>query len=1306
MEEANRLIKILFIEDLESDYELATRVLKKEDLKFVSQRVETAEELMSAFSSFNPDIIISDYSMPRFDGMKALQLTLKHRQNTPFIVLTGSMNEETAVKCMKAGATDYVIKERIKRLPFAVTEALEKATFQQAAKKADQELVKSEERFRKLAENAQDLIYRFDFKPKRKFTYVSPSSRNITGYSPQEFYDDPYLIYKLIHPDDKHSLDSIGEDLEKSTLPLVLRWIRKDGSQIWIEQRNSLGYNNKGELIAIEGVARDITQRKEAEKALAESERKYRLITESSSDVVWTSDLNLNLTYVSPSVERLFGFTVKEHIERPLEKKHPKSSLDILKKVYNEELDAVKKPSTNKNKSRLVEVEHYRKDGSTIWTEIKVSFLTNEEGIIIGLQGVTRDISERKAAEEAIRSSEEKYRLLFENNPNPMWVYEFDSLKFLAVNDIAVNTYGYSRNEFLSMSLVDIRPKDQLPQLFKVIKEAKKSIQHSGPLVHQFKNGKQIFVEVTSHSIDFEGKNARIVVVHDVTERVKSTQEIVKQRQLAQATLDSINANICVVDKSGIIVSVNKQWIDFVSKNEGDILKVNVGANYFQVCEKVTGQDKREAIDFLAGINQVLQGEVEGFEMEYECHSPSQKRWFVGKVTPFEVGDTNLNRVVVSHIDITHSKMAELMVRESEERYSQFMNSTNDIAYVKDENFRYVMINNSGLKALKKPVEEVLGKTDFDLLQPEYAHRYSLTDKEAIEKGRLVVGSEHIGDKVFETRKFPVKLKSEKIGVGCFIRDVTDIQVAKQKIEESEKKYRSLVENSLVGVYTTNVSGEILFANIALAEILELNSPSELISKDIRNFYRTKEEREKFIETLHYKESLVNYEIEMVTAKGNSRIVMVSAVKSGKNISGMILDITDRKQAELEIIQKKYEIETQNEEYRLLNEELLVAKQKAEESDKLKTAFLQNLSHEIRTPMNGIVGFTQLLKDGRGNLETNRQYLEMIERSGDRLMNIIGDLVEISKIETGHISVSKSEFKVNSVIQELLLFHKKFSDEKGVELKIGNIEVDEEVFLSSDKSKLFLIFSNLINNAIKFTNEGRVEFGYHLGDEIIEFYVKDTGIGIKPEHQTLIFERFRQVDTSISRGYEGAGLGLSISKAYVEKLGGSIWLDNNPNESFSQPKGSTFKFSIPYSSQLKSISKKIIMDKSADVPRGNQKVLVVEDDVVSRILLNEILKDLKMQITYARNGQEAIEAMKSEPNFDLILMDLKMPVMNGYEATTKIREMGYTKPIIAQTAYASEEDREKVMHTGFSAFITKPVKKETLLDVLNSIQNK
>lgn len=380
--------------------------------------------------------------------------------------------------------------------------------------------------------------------------------------------------------------------------------------------------------------------------------------------------------------------------------------------------------------------------------------------------------------------------------------------------------------------------------------------------------------------------------------------------------------------------------------------------------------------------------------------------------------------------------------------------------------------------------------------------------------------------------------------------------------------------------------------------------------------------------------------------------------------------------------------------------EIKKAKGKAEESDRLKSAFLANMSHEIRTPMNGIMGFAQLLKEPNLKGEEQIQFIDIIENSGKRMLNIINDIIDLSKIEAGQMELILNEVNINKQTEYLYTFFKPEAEKNGLKLSFDNGLPNHLALIESDKEKIYAILTNLIKNAIKYTNSGNIDFGYQLktknGIAQLEYYVKDTGIGIESERQLAVFERFIQADQSLSSQYEGAGLGLAITKAYVEILGGEIWLESEPNI------GSQFYFTIPY--HVKATPKIKIKADSAkpdeDLNHKKLTVLIAEDDEISSSYLSTLTINFSKEILLASNGLEAIEIFKQNKNIDLIFMDIKMPVMDGYTATKKIREIDKEVCIIAQTAYALHGDREKALEIGCNDYISKPITKKQLLDLI------
>lgn len=387
-------------------------------------------------------------------------------------------------------------------------------------------------------------------------------------------------------------------------------------------------------------------------------------------------------------------------------------------------------------------------------------------------------------------------------------------------------------------------------------------------------------------------------------------------------------------------------------------------------------------------------------------------------------------------------------------------------------------------------------------------------------------------------------------------------------------------------------------------------------------------------------------------------------------------------------------------------EDLLKAKEKAEENDRLKTAFLANMSHEIRTPMNGILGFTELLKEPGLTGEQQNEFISIIEKSGERMLNIINDIFSISKVEAGAMTISSAETNINEQMESLFKFFKPEADYRGISFSYKCALPSEKSIIITDSEKFYAVFVNLIKNALKFTDKGFIEFGYELKPPIktdgksndrsfeLEFYVKDSGIGIMKEKKDIVFERFRQASEGDARRFEGAGLGLSISKAYIEMLKGKIWVDSDLG------KGSIFYFTLPYNYEPEKKVSVILTSENEDEKIKDLKIMIAEDDKFSEKLFNMAVKKYSREIINVDNGLDAVEICRKNPDIDLILMDILMPVMNGYDAVKHIREFNKDVIIIAQTAFVLSSDRNKAMEAGCNDFITKPINNALFAEVM------
>jgi PAS domain S-box-containing protein len=393
-----------------------------------------------------------------------------------------------------------------------------------------------------------------------------------------------------------------------------------------------------------------------------------------------------------------------------------------------------------------------------------------------------------------------------------------------------------------------------------------------------------------------------------------------------------------------------------------------------------------------------------------------------------------------------------------------------------------------------------------------------------------------------------------------------------------------------------------------------------------------------------------------------------------------IIDITDRKNAE---------------------KDLLVAKERAEESDRLKTAFLANMSHEIRTPMNGILGFSELLKEEGVSPEDRQKFISIITKNSHHLLTMINDIIDVAKIDSNQLTISKVTFNLNQLLDRLFT---SFDNERlrmgknRLRFKVTKGLEDDQSYILCDDVRLQQILNNLLGNALKFTKEGMIVFGYSFETDCILFYVRDTGKGIARDKQEIIFERFRQEEETHTRDFGGTGLGLSISKGIVELLEGRMWVDSE------EGKGSTFYFTLPLGILRNgAVSQTMVKNETRQFDFSNKNILVAEDIFENFELIRIMLKGTNANVLYAADGLQAVEACRNDHVIDAVLMDIRMPVMNGIEATREIRKFRTDLPIIALTAYAFTEDRTRCLEAGCSDFLTKPLDKSAMLEMFRAL---
>ncbi|SDW21173.1 PAS domain S-box-containing protein [Lutibacter oricola] len=1174
--------------------------------------------------------------------------------------------------------------------------------------KAEKILAESQKRYKEAQQVSKIGSWEYDFLNKK--LYWSDEAYNLIEIDPNEDLISLDFYLSFVHINDRDLVDdfSISNLLQNRTQQLQYRIITSSGKIKYINEKRSVIVKN-GLIVKILGICQDVTERILSEKKLNSTKNLLSDTLSSINDGFVILDYNSDYTYINNSAAKLLGRKPEDLIGKNIWEEFPEEKGDLFYDKYQKAL-ITRKPTSFENY-----FAPWKK-----WFENRI--IPSGDGLLIFFQ----EITQKKEKENEIRKA---YNIINKSSSVAILCKNEYNFPVEFISENVKDLFGFSHSKFLSGSILlqDIIHKDDLTtfrdQIFDIAKSPKLNFLKPKPFRIISKKGKTKWVRT------------KVDVIRDKTNKITHLQGIVEDITESKKTEDLFfESNQRLIEQFNNTPLASIMWdLDF------NVLDWNNSS------ERIFGFSKKEAVGKHA--NELIIPEnlrdiifskwkllLKGKGSYRNTNQNITKNGSLITCDWYNVAlkDSNDNVIGVASLidDITDKNKAELALQKSEQKYKDLFEKSKDAVLILKDGI-FVDCNESTLDLfgyknknglLKQhpskisPLKQPCGKKSFDFANElidiaikDGSHRFNWIHKRK------------------DGLEFPAEVTLTKIedlnnaNVHAVIRDITE-RVKKEKLENVIYN----ISNSALSISDFTEFGE--FIKTELNKVIDTNNfYIALYNKDtdtINTPYIADEHNFK-VENFPAENTLTGYVIKnkkplkvnlsqhqkLIDQKEVGMVGPVSKVWIGvplkikNNVFGAIAvqsyiseeAYSDNDVQLLEFVANQISSAIQIKDTQNKLEKALA---KAQESDRLKSAFLANMSHEIRTPMNGIIGFSELLSNKETSGKEKQNYAEIVVKSSQQLLSIVNDVLDISKIEAGVVQIHNEKIILNNLLDDLYSFHKNKAKTKNLQLILEKGLADDKSIISIDKTKLNQVFNNLISNSFKFTKSGSVEFGYSKIDNYLECYVKDTGVGIKKELQPTIFDRFTQANISLNSQHKGTGLGLAISKKYIELFGGEIWLNSDKN-------GTVIKFILPYDNTIKktkTIAHKPV-NKTTNVKDKNLTLLIAEDEEFNMMYLHELFSSTNIKIVEASNGEEAVKIAQNDNSIDLVLMDIKMPILNGYEAMKAIKKTNPTLPIIALSAFAMESDKETAIGKGFNSYLTKPIDRKLLFELIDEFSN-